>query len=210
VVDECAKPLFTTADGTISPLRCGGKLNATAWKYLAGQGLPLVMTLGSRASSKDVGRALCSDLQHNRLGATAELEANAYDVTARYYGWRFAISPKLAFLQNGCLATPSTTVPTTPTTAPPGRTYAVTTNLTVRTGPGTSFPEVGVVGDGTQIAVACTTPGESINGPFGADSHWDKISLAGQGNSPEETGYVTDEYVDTKGDIDNPSLIPVC
>lgn len=48
-----------------------------------------------------------------------------------------------------------------------------------------------------------------MNGPSSPDAHWDKVCLAGQGGVCE-TGFVTDEDVDTKNDIDDPSVIPWC
>lgn len=107
----------------------------------------------------------------------------------------------------------STSTSTTTTTVPPpppGRPYGITSTIAIRTGPGTSFQEVGVAPQGSTVSVICTTPGETVNGPFGPDSHWDKVFLAGQGGVGGGTGFVSDEYVDTKQDIDNPALIPVC
>ena len=82
--------------------------------------------------------------------------------------------------------------------------YDVTDGILIRSGPGTSYAQIGSVAAGTSVPVVCTTQGESIDGPYGPDAHWDRITYNGT------TGYVTDEYVDTKGDVDNPAVIPPC
>ena len=101
VVDECTHPLFIAVDGSVAPLNCGNKLNATAWQNLAAKGTPLVMTLGPHATPDQVGAAMCSDFKSNP-NMNSSLELNAYDLSARYYGWDFALSPKQVFLENGC------------------------------------------------------------------------------------------------------------
>jgi uncharacterized protein YraI len=95
-------------------------------------------------------------------------------------------------------------LPTTTTRYLGGRTYNVTAELNIRTGPGTTYPQVGQVPQGTSVLVACTTSGEVTGGPYGPTNKWDRISYGGI------TGFVTDEYVDTKDDIFDRSRIPLC
>lgn len=108
----------------------------------------------------------------------------------------------------------STTRVPTPTSRPPQspnprtRSYAITNDVAVRSGPATTFSQIGTVAAGQMVAVECVTPGEVVNGPYGPDSHWDRVAAnpaAGYGS-----GYVTDEYVDTEDDVNDPTLIPPC
>jgi Bacterial SH3 domain len=98
---------------------------------------------------------------------------------------------------------PPIPIPRRPTRGPSGS-YATTTDLIIRDGPSTGNAALATVPYGTYVIVQCTSPGETINGPYGADAHWDRVSYGGA------TGFVSDEYVDTKSDIDNPSIIPPC
>jgi Bacterial SH3 domain/zinc-ribbon domain len=98
---------------------------------------------------------------------------------------------------------PPIPIPRRPTRGP-GGSYAATTDLIIRSGPSTGNAALATIPYGTYVIVQCTSPGETINGPYGADAHWDRVSYGGA------TGFVSDEYVDTKSDIDNPSIIPPC
>jgi hypothetical protein len=57
---------------------------------------------------------------------------------------------------------------------------------------------------GTMVSVQCKVTGETVNGPWGPDVNWDRVQVDGS------TGYLTDEYVDTKSDESNASLVPNC
>lgn len=59
------------------------------------------------------------------------------------------------------------------------------TPLTVRLGPGTSFPAVGAVAKGARVEILCRARGTRVAGPYGATSTWNKI---GEGR------YVSDAY----------------
>ncbi|MCP9991458.1 SH3 domain-containing protein [Streptomyces albogriseolus] len=63
--------------------------------------------------------------------------------------------------------------------------------LNVRSGPGTSYPIVRVLPEGSRVAIYCQTPGTTVTGPYGTSSIWDNISN-GQ--------YVSDAYVHTGSD----------
>ena len=54
------------------------------------------------------------------------------------------------------------------------------------------------------MPVQCKVTGETVNGTWGADSWWLRVSYQGQ------VGYVTDEWVNTKSHVDDDSLIPPC
>jgi len=62
--------------------------------------------------------------------------------------------------------------------------------LTIRSGPGTSYGQVGSLADGAAISIECYVSGQSINGV----TQWDRLS----------TGYVSHYYVRTS------SAVPVC
>ncbi len=52
--------------------------------------------------------------------------------------------------------------------------------------------------------VLCAAKGEVVNDRYGADGFWDYPSIGGY------SGYVSDEYVNTQGDIDDRSKVPLC
>ena len=63
-------------------------------------------------------------------------------------------------------------------------------NLTIRSGPGTSFAAIGSVADGARVTVSCQKNGQKVTGTFGTSTLWDKIG----------SGYVADAYVYTGTD----------
>jgi uncharacterized protein YraI len=79
----------------------------------------------------------------------------------------------------------------TVTTATAAVSYPVVADVKVRSGPGTSYGQVGTVTAGSRVTIACQTPGQSIVGPLGTSDIWDRI---GSGR------YVSDTYVDTGSD----------
>jgi hypothetical protein len=52
--------------------------------------------------------------------------------------------------------------------------------------------------------VSCTTAGETGDGPYGPDAHWDRVTVNAT------NGCDTDEYVDTQNDVNDLTLIPRC
>ncbi|MDN3026227.1 SH3 domain-containing protein [Streptomyces sp. S.PB5] len=63
--------------------------------------------------------------------------------------------------------------------------------LNVRSGPGTSYPIVDVLAEGSKVAILCQTPGTTITGPYGTSNIWDCVA-SGE--------YVSDAYVNTGSD----------
>jgi uncharacterized protein YraI len=63
----------------------------------------------------------------------------------------------------------------------------------LRASPSTSSTAVGVVPGGTKLQVQCIATGETVNGPVGPDSTWEKIVFGGT------TGFVSDQFVDKVG-----------
>jgi uncharacterized protein YraI len=63
--------------------------------------------------------------------------------------------------------------------------------LNVRSGPGTGYPVVDVLSEGSQVPILCQSPGTTITGPYGTSNIWDCIA-SGE--------YVSDTYVQTGSD----------
>jgi murein DD-endopeptidase MepM/ murein hydrolase activator NlpD len=63
-------------------------------------------------------------------------------------------------------------------------------DLTVRSGPSTSFAAVGSVSDGASVTIQCQKVGQSVTGTFGTTSLWDNIG----------SGFVSDAFVSTGSD----------
>ncbi|MBQ1000571.1 SH3 domain-containing protein [Streptomyces sp. RK62] len=63
--------------------------------------------------------------------------------------------------------------------------------LNVRSGPGTSYPIIKVLPEGTRVAIYCQRPGTSVTGPYGTSAIWDNIANG---------EYVSDAYVKTGSD----------
>ncbi|MFI5797365.1 SH3 domain-containing protein [Streptomyces sp. NPDC051677] len=63
--------------------------------------------------------------------------------------------------------------------------------LNVRSGPGTSYPVVKVLNEGTKVPIFCQTPGTSVSGPYGTTNIWDNIA---------DSQFVSDAYVRTGSD----------
>ncbi|MFF7451180.1 MULTISPECIES: SH3 domain-containing protein [unclassified Streptomyces] len=63
--------------------------------------------------------------------------------------------------------------------------------LNVRSGPGTGYPIVDVLPEGSKVAIICQTPGTNVTGPYGTTNIWDSIANG---------KYVSDAYVNTGSD----------
>jgi uncharacterized protein YraI len=97
---------------------------------------------------------------------------------------------------------PSTT--TTSAASVDGPVYAITHDVIIRSGPVTSARTLGTIPAGADVPVQCTTRGQLVTDIYGPDASWDKVTYNGI------VGFVTDEWVDTKGAETNPAIIPPC
>jgi hypothetical protein len=89
VVNLCAKPVVSSADGNVMPLQCtSGALNVTAWRFYADISAS-VLGLGLNPTEGQVVNAVCDDLAHNH--ATRVQEASGYRLAVAYYGWAFNV-----------------------------------------------------------------------------------------------------------------------
>lgn len=87
------------------------------------------------------------------------------------------------------------------------RTYHVNGSgggLVIRTSPSVSAAQVGMIPEGATVTVSCITRGDNVSGPFGDDSWWDRVTYAGT------SGWVTDQYMDTRNDVNDQSLLARC
>ncbi|WP_428837925.1 SH3 domain-containing protein [Streptomyces thermocarboxydus] len=98
---------------------------------------------------------------------------------------RFAVSAAVAgafmmVLGSASQASAATSYPTAPG-------YQVN----VRSGPGTSYPIIKVLPEGTRVAIYCQRPGTTVTGPYGTSNIWDNVANG---------EYVSDAYVYTGSD----------
>lgn len=103
----------------------------------------------------------------------------------------------------------TTTQPLTTTTTPTSfGTYRITdSGVIIRTGPGTTYPEIGRIPPEVFVPFYCRVSGEGITGPYNGppgDPWWDKTTYNGI------TGFVTDEYVDNQADVSAGRVLPPC
>ena len=87
---------------------------------------------------------------------------------------------------------------------PSGQLYLVTHNVVIRDGPRTSANQLGEIPAGAMVGVQCKTAGDVVYGLFGPDKNWNRVTFNGI------TGFVTDEWLDTKHDESDPTLVPPC
>jgi uncharacterized protein YraI len=80
----------------------------------------------------------------------------------------------------------------------------VTDDVNLRHDPTSTSASLSLIPSGSQITIDCVATGEQIDGPRGLTDKWDKTVWKGFG------GYVTDQYVDTKNDVNDRSIIPAC
>lgn len=87
----CSYKLLSTADGNVLPTFCrSGAINVLAWRWY----VPIssnVMSLGRSATLQAVRTAMCRDGKNYH--ATNVEKRYAYEISAAYYGWRFATDP---------------------------------------------------------------------------------------------------------------------
>jgi len=101
----------------------------------------------------------------------------------------------------------------------PTRTYQVTATIHLWSAPNLSSTELALIpvtsngpggigctsGSDPEVSVICKTQGDTITGPFSSDPIWERVTWNGM------TGYVPDEWVDTKWDSSpTNSNIPDC
>ncbi len=88
---------------------------------------------------------------------------------------------------------PDTGMPVVTTLAAAATYFSVApgVRLNVRSGPGTGYPIVKILPEGSRVAIHCQTPGTRVTGPYGTTSIWDNIA-GGQ--------YVSDAYINTGSD----------
>jgi hypothetical protein len=75
---------------------------------------------------------------------------------------------------------------------PSGRLYLVTHDVNIRDQPTSNSNLPGAIPKGAKVGVECKSIGETIVGPWGSDSTWDRVTFNGI------TGYLTDEWIDTR------------
>ena len=98
----------------------------------------------------------------------------------------------------------TTTVAPTTTTLPPAGPYRVLDGLNARSGPGSTFPAVGVIEIGHLVTVRCVAEGALVNGPTGQSTKWLKVP------TPFGDIWLTAAYVSVGADLANPAKIPPC
>jgi hypothetical protein len=123
-----------------------------------------------------------------------------------YAVWRFGSADEIP------TKTPTPARPATPTTPPPAPAaapppQAATTptvrgtvqvasgqTLHIRSGPGTGFPVIGSLANGTTIAITCQTLGGSVVGMWGPTTLWDHLDSGGYASD----GFI---YTGTNGQV---------
>jgi hypothetical protein len=180
-----------------------------AWRNYAGS-VPAVMGLGPNASPEEVQHAVCADRPDKF--PSIPIAVSTEQLAARYYGWHFAVDPigqDGSFLVNGgcsVTAAPSTAAPSNNGSppGPSGRQYLITQGVVIRAGASSTASAVGSIPAGSMVAVQCKVAGETITGSYGADPNWDRVVFSGT------TGFVADQWVDTKADEADPTQVPPC
>ena len=70
--------------------------------------------------------------------------------------------------------------------------------LHVRSGPGTSYNEIGALTRGTVVSFSCYATGTAVTGPYGTETAWDRL---------DSGGYVSDAWIYTGS---NNAVVPQC
>lgn len=83
-------------------------------------------------------------------------------------------------------------------------TYHTTHNVSLREGPSVSATARDQIPAGTAVVVECSQLGDTVSDVWGPDNHWDRVTFNGR------TGFVTDEWLDTRSDVNDLSIIPSC
>jgi hypothetical protein len=196
-------PFQKGVDGSGGPLFCSdGSPSPAAVSYYQALA-PSTFSLASSATSSAINSAICSDLPRS----TIPIEGQALTLVERKDGFALPTDPSTYVLQvsGSCSGSGgSSGGSSSGSSGGTGPTYAITHDVIIRSDPTTSSQALGNIPAGTSVAVSCVAKGETITDIYGADSSWDRVMYSGV------TGYVTDEWVDTKGAVTNPSVIPPC
>jgi hypothetical protein len=113
------------------------------------------------------------------------------------------------YLRYGHVVRPASVKPCPPTPVgnlpgPSGLLYRVTGTVTIYSGPTAASTPLGKIPKDTMIGVQCKRNGPTVYGPYPPSSNWDRVSFEGI------TGFVTDEWVDTKTDERDRTKVPPC
>jgi uncharacterized protein YraI len=79
-----------------------------------------------------------------------------------------------------------------------GRVITSGVNLTVRSGPGPSYNEIGKLAPGTVVSFGCYEQGAAETGPYGTETIWDHL---------DSGGFVSDAWIYTGS---NSTVVPEC
>jgi len=90
------------------------------------------------------------------------------------------------------------------TTGPAAGSYSILEAVNLRSATNSKGKALAKIPAGTAVVVQCVGKGETVERAKKSDARWDKVTYN------TLSGYVSNAYVDTKGDIDDPKKIPPC
>jgi uncharacterized protein YraI len=126
-------------------------------------------------------------------GATTLWDHTTYQNTAGYVSDAWVYTGHAAAVAGACGATAAPAPAPAPApggTKPTGR-IMISPCLNLRSGPNGNTALIGCIPDSTTISIDCTAQGNSVTGPYGATTLWDRTTYQGA------VGYVSDAYVYT-------------
>ncbi|WP_433393119.1 peptidoglycan DD-metalloendopeptidase family protein [Micromonospora sp. KLBMP9576] len=188
--DDLGDPVVASAPGTVDVVTNLGNTSygryvrinhgggyTTYYAHLNGFNVSVGQTVGYGKVIGYVGNSGNSSGAHlhyeQRLNGS-DVQVRFNGAVALYWGTRSYTS------DNGCSAGSGS-----------GTVNTAGSPLTVRSGPGTGYSDVGAVADGASVTISCQTTGTTVTGTYGTSNIWDRIG-AGR--------FISDAYVYTGHD----------
>jgi hypothetical protein len=197
-LNDFGDPVVAAASGTVSRVDNEGNVSYGRWIEIDHGGGYRTRYAHLSSQLVRVGQHVDRGDRIGLLGSTGgstgphlhyELRRNGVVIRPVFHGATALFWGTRNYTSQNCGAT-SGGGTTGGTTGVVGRVNTSGLPLTVRSGPGTGYRDVGSVSDGATVRISCQVRGTSVSGTYGTSTLWDHIG----------TGYVSDAYVSTGSD----------
>jgi murein DD-endopeptidase MepM/ murein hydrolase activator NlpD len=201
--NDLGDTVVAAASGTVTRVENLGNVSYGRWVEISHGNGYTTRYAHLSADSVSRGQRVSRGQKIGNVGSTGgstgphlhfEVRRNGVAIRASFDGTPAFYFGSRNYTSKNCSSTASTSSASGGGSAPSGsasgRVETSGVDLTVRSGPGTSFAAIDALPDGQAVTIRCQQRGPTVRGTFGSSDLWDKIGA----------GYVSDAYVFTGKD----------